>query len=73
MHHLYGDVERAGVLATWSGKYWEVYGTYPGIGARRQKVDRKLFFPGFSRESVITVGFCISKLVELHILIHKKN
>jgi hypothetical protein len=43
------------------------------VGSRRQEVDRKLFFPGFSRESVITVGFSISKLVEVHIPIHEKN
>jgi hypothetical protein len=73
MHHLYGDVERTGMLATWSGTYWEGYGTYPGTAWRRQEVDRKLFFPVFSRESVITVGFSISKLVELHIPIHEKN
>jgi hypothetical protein len=73
MHHLYGDVETTGLLATWSDTCWRCMARTLVLLARRQEVDRKVFFTGFSRESVITAEFSISKLVELHIPIHEKN
>jgi len=36
---------------------WDSTARISPIGCRRQELDRKLFFVGFSRESVIMVEF----------------